>query len=83
MEEEMDKEDNFVSRRARGDFGSVRMTTSDLGWPSSNIAIYAQNNEYFFHVKQLIEELGLKSHVEKNGFKFIDKLLVEQGKRPY
>ena len=61
--------------------GSVttHRTTGDLGWPNSKIPVSELHGQFYFPIKDVLEEFDLKGNVEKNGYKFIDKLLDEQG----
>ena len=52
--------------------------TSFLGWPSC-LKLFISGNEVYFDTQAALEILGLEKHVKKNGFKFIDKFLVDSG----
>lgn len=47
------------------------------------MAIETYDGESYFLVKEILREFDLKRHVDKNGYKSIDKLLEEQGERPF
>ena len=52
--------------------------TSFLGWPSC-LKLLISGNEVYFDTQAALEIFGLEKHVKKNGFKFIDKFLVDNG----
>ena len=53
-------------------------TTIGCGWPVS-LKVYRRGEHVFFEVQALIELLGVEKQVKKHGFKFIDKILGENG----
>ena len=52
--------------------------TSFLGWPTC-LKLFVSGDEVYFDTQAALEILGLEKHVKKNGFKFIDKFLVDNG----
>lgn len=57
---------------------ATELTTEQLGWPDCKLRLYTK---WYFKVEDVLQEIGIRSLVEKNGFKpYIDKLLAEQGK---
>ena len=51
--------------------------TSDIGWPVCLKLFKSEDNHVYFNTQVVLDFLGLDKHIRKNGFKFIDKFLVE------
>ena len=76
QEEEYDRKGN---RSLMEGLQAVGTTSSiDIGWPLE-LTMYKYNGDIYFGVQEILQEFYLKKHVEKNGYKAIDKLLEEQG----
>lgn len=52
--------------------------TSDIGWPVC-LKLFKSEDNVYFNTQVGLDFLGLDKQIRKNGFKFIDKFLVENG----
>ena len=53
-------------------------STKDFGW-CIDIKCYKNKDNIYFEVKEAVEYLQIQRHINKNGFKYIDKFLCENG----
>lgn len=52
--------------------------TSAIGWPVC-LKLFKSEDNVYFNIQVVLDFLGLEKHIKKNGFKFIDKFLVQNG----
>ena len=55
-----------------------RLCTSGIGWPVS-LKILKCGNDFYFDCQTVIDFLGFEKQIRKQGFKFIDKFLIDNG----
>ena len=53
-------------------------TSDGFGWPVS-LKVYRLGGNLLFNIQAVINYLGLENQIKKHGFKFVDKVLVENG----
>ena len=52
--------------------------TSGIGWPVS-LKVLKCGNDFYFDCQTVIDFLGIEKQIRKQGFKFVDKFLIDNG----